>query len=192
MNLAKPNKLIEYLTDGRKIWILYSHSGWENTIMAELNTDRPKIQSIISGREMKNRDKITGLQFGDSIKKVSVDSGHIDLVIGAYSALTNFVESNPNNELGQLLLFHCNSENIVIDTEALSSDFSRPLKWDKTADLLEIFRRVNLDGCKPEECACGVCCDLDTHIMRLEDERILDSKSHGRAIGVTATPLMMR
>ncbi len=30
----------------------------------------------------------------------------------------------------------------------------------------------------------GVCCNLDTHIMRLEDERILDSKSHGRAIGV--------
>lgn len=184
MNLAKPNKLVKYLTDGKTLWILYSHSGWENTIMAEMNLATRRITKIISGIEMKNRDKIAKLEFSDSIKKVSVETGHISYVISADSALMNFVKDNPENELGKLLLMHCDSENIIIDTEALSSDFTRALKGDETTELLEIFRKVNLKNAYPEECVCGVCCDLDIRIKELEEEGLINPITHGKAIGV--------
>lgn len=184
MNLAKPNKLIEYLTDGKRNWILYSHSGWENTILAEMNASTKRITSIISGVEMKNRDKIAKLQFSTSINKVPADTSNIGFVLEAYYALSHFVESNPANELGRLLLMHCDSENLVIDTDGFFSDFSRGLKGDEITDLLEIFRRVNLESAKPEECACGVCCDLDTQISKLENEGVLNAESRGNAIGV--------
>lgn len=185
MNLVKPNKAVKYLTDGKRIWILYSpHTGWEQTIMAEVNATTNKVSFIVDGCDMKDREKIINVEIRTRPREIDINGMELGLVMNAYWALEGVDENSPYYNLAQSLKMHCDSENILVNTTSLDSDFANPPKGPEIADLLDVFRRTNLEGAKPEDCICGVCCDLDNQCKLLEDEGLIVVDSHSNAIGI--------
>lgn len=185
MNLARPNKNIKYLSDSNKVWVIYSpHTGWEHTIMAEINMANSKVISVIDGERMENRELIMDIDIIKRPRKLDIDGKDLGLIMKAYLALRELSESHPDYELAQALIFHCDSNNIIYNPTGLSSDFVDSLDGNEIADLLDIFRRVNLKRVPQNECICGICCDLDNRVIELEKEGLLDADGHGVAIGI--------
>lgn len=188
MNLVRPNKAVKYMTDGKRIWILYSpNTGWEQTIMAEINKESRKVIYIVDGRNMRDREKIIRVEIYINPRVISADVMDIGIVTEAYRALEDVAEGSRHYSLTQALLSHCNSDNILIDTTTLDSDFDNPPGGEEISDLLDVFRRTNLKGATPQECICGVCCDLDNQCRHLEDSGLINSETPFKAVGIICT-----